>query len=57
LQVDIDPYHAHCKPITMRCQVLKARPSDISKLFLLCPTLTHILDTPNGRRLSVSLRN
>ncbi|KAJ7932576.1 hypothetical protein B0H13DRAFT_1956063 [Mycena leptocephala] len=33
-------------------QVLKARPSDISKLFLLCPTLTHILDTPNGRRLS-----
>ncbi|KAJ6509354.1 hypothetical protein C8R47DRAFT_1098425 [Mycena vitilis] len=33
-------------------QVLKARPSDISQLFLLCPTLTHIADTPNGRRLS-----
>ncbi|KAF8213247.1 hypothetical protein K438DRAFT_1803655 [Mycena galopus ATCC 62051] len=33
-------------------QVLKARPSDIYKLFLLCPTLTHIADTPNGRRLS-----
>ncbi|KAJ6574933.1 hypothetical protein B0H19DRAFT_1126435 [Mycena capillaripes] len=33
-------------------QVLKARPSDISQLFLLCPTLSHIADTPNGRQLS-----
>ncbi|KAJ7275218.1 hypothetical protein B0H12DRAFT_1086282 [Mycena haematopus] len=33
-------------------QVLKARPSDISQLFLLCPTLMYIADTPNGRRLS-----
>ncbi|KAJ7487412.1 hypothetical protein B0H11DRAFT_1860394 [Mycena galericulata] len=33
-------------------QVLKSRPSDIFQIFLLCPTLTHIVDTPNGRRLS-----
>ncbi|KAJ7357187.1 hypothetical protein DFH08DRAFT_851267 [Mycena albidolilacea] len=33
-------------------QALEARPSDISQLFLLTPTLTHIADTPNGRRLS-----
>ncbi|KAK7064374.1 lipid droplet-associated hydrolase [Favolaschia claudopus] len=33
-------------------QVLKARPADSTQLFLLCPTLTNIADTPNGRRLS-----
>ncbi|KAF7339800.1 Lipid droplet-associated hydrolase [Mycena venus] len=38
-------------------QVLKARSSDISQLFLLCPTLTHIEDTPNGRRLSWLFRS
>ncbi|KAJ7042419.1 hypothetical protein C8F04DRAFT_1030023 [Mycena alexandri] len=38
-------------------QVLKARPSDISQVFLLCPTITHIADTPNGRRLSWSFRS
>ncbi|KAJ7706368.1 hypothetical protein B0H17DRAFT_626612 [Mycena rosella] len=32
-------------------QVLKARPSDVSQVFMLCPTLSHIADTPNGRRL------
>ncbi|KAJ7786128.1 hypothetical protein B0H16DRAFT_1355289 [Mycena metata] len=38
-------------------QVLKARPSDISQVFLLCPTITHIADTPNGRRLSWFFRS
>ncbi|KAJ7492794.1 hypothetical protein FB451DRAFT_1219594 [Mycena latifolia] len=32
-------------------QVMKARPSDVHKAFMLCPTLTHMADTPNGRRL------
>ncbi|KAJ7107606.1 hypothetical protein C8R43DRAFT_1044539 [Mycena crocata] len=32
-------------------QILKARRSDVFRMFLLCPTLTHIADTPNGRRL------
>ncbi|KAJ4485934.1 hypothetical protein J3R30DRAFT_3282318 [Lentinula aciculospora] len=30
-------------------QVLKARPSEVHSLFLLFPTITNILDTPNGR--------
>ncbi|KAJ6519647.1 hypothetical protein C8R45DRAFT_952225 [Mycena sanguinolenta] len=38
-------------------QVLKARPSDIFQLQLLCPTLSHIADTPNGRRLSWLFRS
>ncbi|KAJ6604477.1 hypothetical protein DFH09DRAFT_1122824 [Mycena vulgaris] len=32
-------------------QVMKARPSDVYQAFMLCPTLEHIADTPNGRRL------
>ncbi|KAJ7783590.1 hypothetical protein DFH07DRAFT_788326 [Mycena maculata] len=38
-------------------QVLKSRPSDVSHIFLLCPTLIHIADTPNGRRLSWLFRS
>ncbi|KAF7339620.1 Lipid droplet-associated hydrolase [Mycena sanguinolenta] len=38
-------------------QVLKSRPSDIHQLQLICPTLSHIADTPNGRRLSWLFRS
>ncbi|KAJ7225697.1 hypothetical protein GGX14DRAFT_421782 [Mycena pura] len=38
-------------------QVLKARPTDVAQALLLCPTVTHIADTPNGRRLSWVFRS
>ncbi|KAJ7139949.1 hypothetical protein C8R44DRAFT_765856 [Mycena epipterygia] len=38
-------------------QVLKARPSDVFQVFLLCPTVTHIADTPNGRQLQWLFRS
>ncbi|KAJ3989567.1 hypothetical protein F5890DRAFT_1650567 [Lentinula detonsa] len=37
-------------------QVLKARPSEVHSLFLLFPTITNILDTPNGRNLFWAFR-
>ncbi|KAJ7293406.1 hypothetical protein C8J57DRAFT_1268958 [Mycena rebaudengoi] len=33
-------------------QVLKARPLNVSQIFLICPTICHIAKTPNGRTLS-----
>ncbi|KAJ7071199.1 hypothetical protein C8F01DRAFT_1109516 [Mycena amicta] len=38
-------------------QVLKARPDDICQVQLLFPTITHIAQTPNGRRLSWLFRS
>ncbi|KAJ7630764.1 hypothetical protein FB45DRAFT_916506 [Roridomyces roridus] len=43
---------AHSVGAWIALQVLKCRPADIFHLFLLCPTITHIVDTPNGRKLS-----
>ncbi|KAJ3910115.1 hypothetical protein F5879DRAFT_619212 [Lentinula edodes] len=37
-------------------QVLKARPSEVHSVFLLFPTITNILHTPNGRSLSWAFR-
>ncbi|KIK70794.1 hypothetical protein GYMLUDRAFT_122109, partial [Collybiopsis luxurians FD-317 M1] len=37
-------------------QVLKARPDKVDSLFLLFPTITNILDTPNGHSLSWAFR-
>ncbi|KAK7059155.1 hypothetical protein VNI00_001782 [Paramarasmius palmivorus] len=33
-------------------EVLKARPNDVYAVHLICPTISHIAKTPNGRRLS-----
>ncbi|ESK98064.1 hypothetical protein Moror_441 [Moniliophthora roreri MCA 2997] len=33
-------------------QVVKARPDDVDAIQLICPTISHIAKTPNGRRLS-----
>jgi hypothetical protein len=41
--------------LTLSSQVMKARPSRASAMFLLFPTISEIASTPNGRRLSVSL--
>jgi len=38
-------------------QVLKARPDDVSAEFLLFPTICHIRETPNGRRLAWLFRH
>lgn len=37
-------------------QILKARPEEVSGAFLLFPSLCNMATTPNGRKLSVSVR-
>nr|GAT47842.1 predicted protein [Mycena chlorophos] len=43
---------AHSVGSWVALQVLKARPKQVAQVQLLFPTITHIVKTPNGRRLS-----
>ncbi|PCH33924.1 hypothetical protein WOLCODRAFT_94475 [Wolfiporia cocos MD-104 SS10] len=42
---------AHSMGCWVTCQVLKARPDAVATVFWLFPTITNIVDTPNGRSL------
>lgn len=55
LTLQVSRAHHLSQRFTHILQVLKERPDFVDSVFLLFPTITHIKDTPNGRKLSVGV--